>query len=270
MRRTKPGEASRMVGNRKLRLENTREGDVVRAILNDPPGNVLDSVMMDELLEMIAGLGSRPEVKLVQFEGEGDHFSYGASVEEHVREKVAGMLGRFHRVFLELSRLAIPTLALVRGRCLGGGMELAAFCNVVVAEEGASFGQPEIKLGVFPPVAALLLSRRCGQGRADEMCLTGTTLSAGEAHRVGLVDHLVEPGSGREFVDRWTLKNVLPLSASSLRFAQRACRASLGRQLETELPRLEALYLEELMATSDGNEGIASFLEKRKPAWRNR
>lgn len=254
----------------KLRVEPSHGGSVLRVLLDDPPGNVLDSIMMESLAAFLDTLPGAGEAKVLIFEGAGEHFSYGASIEEHVKERAAAMLERFHGLFRRLAALGLPTISLVRGQCLGGGMELAIFSNLVVAEEGARFGQPEIKLGVFPPIAALVLALRTGQGPADRICLGGRSVDAREAETIGIVDHLVEAGTGDAFVASWVEKNMLPHSASSLRLAHRACRARVNRLLEQELPAIERLYLDELMETEDGNEGIASHMDGRKPVWKNR
>lgn len=254
----------------KIRVERPHRGQVARIIFSSPKGNVLDSRMMGELSSILDDIGSSPEVKAIVFEGEGEHYSFGASIEEHVREKVAGMLQKFHAIFRRLNDLGLPTLSLVRGQCLGGGMEIALFSSIVVAERSAKFGQPEIRLGVFPPIAALLLGLRIGQAKAEQICLTGRVLKADEALEMGMVDFLVEDGRGQEFLDQWLEKNILPHSASSLRLTLKACRRSVSRLLDEELPRIESLYLDELMSTDDGNEGIASYMQKRQPAWKNR
>ena len=219
---------------------------------------------------MLDEAGRHGELRLLVFEGAGKHFSFGASVAEHVKEKAGEMLSAFHSMFLRMADLAIPTAALVRGQCLGGGMELAIFCNVLFAETSAVFCQPEIKLGVLPPPASVILPLKVGQANADVLAVTGASVPASRAHEMGLVTHLVPDGEdGWEHVSGWAAKNVAPLSGASLRRAVRAARMHFNDVLRAKLPEVERLYLEDLMETHDANEGIASFLEKRKPDWKH-
>ncbi len=249
----------------KIRTEPFLHDQALRVILNDPKGNVLDGVMMGEINTLLDELSARPELKLLSFCGEGDHFSFGASVPDHVREKAAGMLKVFHGMFHRMVDLAIPTVAEVKGRCLGGGMELAAFCNWVFAHPGAVFGQPEIQLAVLPPVASVILPLRLGQARADDLILTGRSVKAPEALTLGLVDQVAE--DPRAAVEKWAAQEIAPKSASALRWTVRAARWQYNRAITVDLPAVEQLYLRDLMATHDANEGLAAFLEKRKPQW---
>jgi cyclohexa-1,5-dienecarbonyl-CoA hydratase len=255
----------------KIRVEPHHEGAVWRVLLDAPKGNVLDSVMMADLHAMLGAAAATPALRLIVYEGVGKHFCFGASVEEHVKERAAAMLESFHGLFLRMTDLALPTAALVRGQCLGGGMELAAFCHFLFAESTAMFGQPEIKLGVLPPPASVILPLRVGQALAEMFNLTGTSMPAGRAYALGLVSELVpENEEGWAFVNQWAAEHIVPLSAASLRHASRAGRAHFNEVLRAKLPEVERVYLEELMGTEDANEGIASFLEKRKPAWKHR
>ena len=249
----------------KIRVEPFLDGQALRVVLDAPKGNVLDSVMMGEILGVLDTLGERRELKLLCFVGSGDHFSFGASVQEHVRDKAPAMLDAFHRMFLQMAELAIPTAAAVRGRCLGGGMELAAFCNWVVAHPGAKFGQPEIELGVLAPIASLILPLRIGQGATDDLLLSGRTIDAQEAARIGLVTQTADDPQAA--IEELAGKHLGPKSASSLRWAVRAARWEWNRRLKGDIAAIERLYLDELMATHDANEGLASFLEKRRPTW---
>jgi len=252
----------------KIRLERFLDGDAARIVLCAPPGNVLDHQMMREVSEALDALARDAKLKLVCFTGEGKHFSFGASVEEHVGERAAGMLRGFHGMFEKLVALGVPTAAVVRGRCLGGGMELAAFCNWVFAHPGAVFAQPEIQLGVFAPVASLVLPQKIGQSRADDVNLTGRNIEAGEAKAMGLVDHLADDPAVA--LEEWARRELAPKSAAALRFANRAARWRWNQLVRDELPALERFYLDELMGSHDANEGLAAFLEKRKAVWEHR
>ncbi|MFZ4576753.1 MAG: enoyl-CoA hydratase/isomerase family protein [Myxococcota bacterium] len=251
----------------RIRVEPILDGGGLRIVLNAPKANVLDAAMMAELHAVLDDCKSMPELKLLVFTGEGPHFSFGASVEEHVGERARAMLASFHGLFLKLLDLSLPTAAVVRGRCLGGGMELATFCSRVFCSPDAVFAQPEIQLGVLPPVASLVLPARCGQAVADEMILTGRNVGAEEALRLGLVDVVADdPAAATE---GWASTHLAAKSASSLRLAQRASRWQLEQTLRQGLPALEAFYLDTLMATHDANEGLAAFLAKRPVLWRN-
>jgi len=252
----------------KIRAETLWDGAGLKLVLDAPKANVLDAEMMAAILEELDALASKPDVKLLVFEGEGKHFCFGASVPEHVKEKAPAMLDAFHGMFLKMVDLAVPTAAVVRGQCLGGGMELAIFCNWIFASPDAWLGQPEIQLGVFPPPASLILPMKVGQARADNLCLTGKAWSAEQALEAGLIHDVdLDPMAA---LDKFAAKNILPKSAISLRMGVRAARTVFNETLRTNLPIVQKLYVDGLMETEDANEGINSFLEKRKPAWKNR
>ncbi len=246
------------------RLEHN--GSLLWVELDSPKGNVLDSEMTGSLRQVVRAVASLPALRLMVFVGAEKNFSFGASVEEHRADRVGGMLDAFHGLFRDLLESDVPALALVRGQCLGGGLELAAFCDRVVVEEGAQLGQPEIQLGVFAPVGSLVLPWRCG-ARGAELLLTGRSVGAAEAVECHLADVLVAPGEGEQEVQRWLAEALQPLSASSLRLARRASRWDLHRMLGQGIDELEQLYLDDLMSTPDAVEGIEAFLEKRKPVW---
>jgi cyclohexa-1,5-dienecarbonyl-CoA hydratase len=255
----------------KIKLEYTYNDTVARIIFDDKKGNVLDSLMMEELQAVLSSFFNKTGLKLITFEGEGKHFSYGASVEEHQREKAAVMLRSFHKLFFTLRDLSIPTLAKISGQCLGGGMELALMCNFIFTDKTAKLGQPEIQLGVFPPPASIILPLKIGHARAEEILLIGKTITAQEGLQWGLINEVFDD-KDELFCESnlWIEENILPKSASSLRYAVKAARAQFNQILGDFLPQLEAMYVNELMSTKDANEGINSFLEKRKPVWENR
>lgn len=242
------------------------EGQVLRLELTSPPGNVLDTEMIRDIRKAVTAASGMNSLKLLVFSGAGKHFSFGASVEEHRPEKVEAMFAEFHGLFRDLLRHDVPLVALVQGQCLGGGLELAAFCDWVFAREGAKLGQPEIKLGVFAPMGSLLIPWRCS-GHAADLLLAGRTVDAVEALTLGLVDHLLPEQEWEEVLDRWIRDEILGLSASSLRLARRASRLAFNRRIRDGLEEVEALYLRDLMQTHDAVEGIKAFLEKRNPEW---
>jgi cyclohexa-1,5-dienecarbonyl-CoA hydratase len=233
--------------------------------------NVLNAPMVQALTRLFERAAADRDVKALALLGEDRHFSFGASVPEHLPEAVSEMLPRFHSLFRTMAASSVPCLAAIRGQCLGGGLELAMFCHRVFAAPDSRLGQPEITLGVFAPVASLLLEQRIGRANAEDLCLTGRVVGAAEALRMGLVDVVTdEPErSARDYFREY----LSPKSASSLRFAVKACRHRVERLLVEDLPAIERLYLDGsdgLMATSDAAEGIRAFVDKRPPAWRNR
>jgi len=254
----------------KLKLEFSHDNTVANIILDDGKGNVLDDVMMTEMLAVLAELGQNKDIKLITFTGEGKHFSFGASVPEHTRELAPAMLKSFHRIFGEIAEMGIPTAAKISGQCLGGGMELALICNFMFADETAMLGQPEMILGVFPPPASIILPLKVGSGRAEEILLTGRSINAEEGKNIGLLNQVFSDQVAMHAgVDEWISKQIIPKSASSLRYGVKAMRAHFNSVLIKKLPELEDMYVNRLMETADANEGIGSFLEKRKPIWEN-
>ncbi|MCG8604045.1 enoyl-CoA hydratase-related protein [bacterium] len=251
----------------KTRLEFTHDQQVLELTLNAPKGNVLDQEMMSELSRAIDEESQRTEVKALVFKGEGDHFSFGASVPEHRRESVGEMLATFHQVFRSLIHASKPTFALVRGQCLGGGLELAAFCHWIFCSENAKFGQPEIQLAVFAPVASLILPVRIGQSAADNLLLAGNAVSADVARQLRLV-HSVSTNPEAE-LDAFLINHILSKSAAALKFAVKSSRYEMNQTFFSMISAVEKMYVQELMETQDANEGIQAFMEKRKPIWKN-
>jgi cyclohexa-1,5-dienecarbonyl-CoA hydratase len=189
-------------------------------------------------------------------------------VPEHLPGRVNDMLRQFHAMLLAMVDSAVPVLAAVRGQCLGGGLEVVTLCHRVFASRDAVFGQPEILLGVFAPVASVVLAERVGRRHAEDLCLTGRSVDAGTAAAMGLADEVTE-GDPADAAIAWARQHLLPKSASSLRFAVRAVRASLRTRLASELPGVERLYLGALMRTADAVEGLQAFIDKRPPSWKD-
>jgi cyclohexa-1,5-dienecarbonyl-CoA hydratase len=253
-----------------IRIEEILDGACWRVVLNRPKANILDSAMVEELIGVLER--TDPEVnpaarnlRALIFEGEGKHFSFGASVEEHKPGEVEKMLPTFHRLFEKLLESRLFLIAALRGQCLGGGLELAAFCHRVIASPDTKLGQPEIQLGVIAPVASLVLPERCGRAHAADLCLTGRIVDAAEAKAMGLVDEICDdPGSTAVGLVE---ERLCKLSASSLRHAVAALNLGFQETFHRNIGRAETLYLDELMATADAVEGISSFLDKRSPQW---
>jgi len=250
-----------------LKRELLEDGAIWRLILDAPKGNILDASMVEALTASYQEAQETPGLKGIVIEGSGRHFSFGASVPEHMPGQVDGMLQRFHGLFKTMLESAVFSIAAVRGQCLGGGLELASFCNRVICAPGSKLGQPEIVLGVFAPVASVILSERVGRGAAEDICLSGRSVGAVEALAMGLADELAEdPG---EAAVAWLRSNLLPKSASSLRLALQAVRLGYARRFKAEIEAAEKLYLTKLMKTEDAIEGLEAFVEKRIPRWRN-
>ena len=246
------------------------EDRVGRITFARPPLNVFNIEMMREITSAIGECAQRDLVAII-FDADKNSrsFSAGVAVEEHVQETIFQMLDAFHSIFRLLEQLAKPTIALVDGAALGGGCELVAACDIVIASDRSRFGQPEIKLGVFPPVAAVLLPLVIGEKRARELILTGEIIDAVEAGRLGLCSHVV-PGPQLEHKLLEVLAKLRELSGTSLQYARQAMDLGRGRSIEAALNEQENIYIHELMKTEDANEGVKAFMEKRKPVWRHR
>lgn len=250
-----------------VRLEELENGSVRRIVLDTPKANILDAQKIAALTKAFLDVRHATAVKAVILEGAGAHFSFGASVEEHLPERCEAMLGAFHALFRAMLAARVPTVSAVRGQCLGGALELASFCTHVIVAPGGTLGQPEIRLGVIAPVASWFLHERIGRARAENLCVTGRSIGAAEALAIGLADQMADDPS--EAALEWVRANLAPHSASSLRFAVAAVRASTIQRFEHELTRIERLYLDELMHTADAREGLRAFIEKRPPVWRD-
>jgi cyclohexa-1,5-dienecarbonyl-CoA hydratase len=244
---------------------------VARITFARPPVNIFNIAMMREINDALSQCSKQRELVAVVFDAAANcrAFSAGVAVEEHVEETIFQMLDSFHAIFRNLEQLARPTVAVVDGPALGGGCELVAACDIVIASQRARFGQPEIKLGVFPPVAAILLPRVIGDKRARELILTGEIIEAAEAARVGLVNYLL-PDNELEQKTTELLSRFRNLSAAALEHTKEAIDLGRGRSLDSALKEVENLYLNELMKTYDATEGINAFIQKRKPEWRDR
>lgn len=246
-----------------------QEYDVARLTLARPPLNILTIDMMQEINGALARVADNAALKVLVLDGDGKAFSAGVAVEDHVGDRVKPMLDTFHQIFRTLQALECVTLAAVHGPALGGGAELATFCDVVIASDAATLGQPEIKVGVFPPIAALHYPRRVGVGRTLALLLSGDVVSAAEAERIGLVDHVVPAARLAETVEA-QIQRFRAQSAIVLRLTKRAVREALGLGFAPALAGLEDLYHYELMTTADAAEGLRAFMEKRKPVWQDR
>ena len=250
-----------------MKIDFTSDSNAYRITLSDPPLHILDIAMLEELRDALARVSNDRHALIIDATGERA-FSAGASVQDHLGDRVIAMLRVFHDCFRALARLDLVTIAFVRGAALGGGCELAMACDFVLASDRAQFGQPEISLGVFPPVAAYQLSRQTAPRKGLELLLTGDPIDAHEAERFGLVNAVFPHAEFDVRANEW-LARLYRQSASSLRFAKKAFRLAQAGDFEERLARVERLYLEELTRTGDATEGLNAFLEKRKPEWQH-
>lgn len=250
-----------------LRLERPGDG-VARLVLNRPPLNVLHIPMLQELDEVLTELAADPELKLLVMTGEGKAFCVGVDVADHTADRVELMIEAFHGVIRKLLLLEVPVVAAVNGAALGGGCELLLACDLVIASEKAKLGQPEIRLGVFPPVAAALMPRLIGRQRALDLVLTGRVIGAAEAREMGLVGRVV-PVEGFDEAIAEYVGSLSSLSRPVLRLTKRTVVEGMAESLWDAFDRAEKRYLHELMELEDAHEGLAAFLEKREPVWRD-
>jgi cyclohexa-1,5-dienecarbonyl-CoA hydratase len=247
-----------------IRLESGEH--VARLVLANPPLNVLTIAMLKELAEAIEEATAREKLRVLVIAAEGRAFSAGVDVEDHVGEKVGPMIAAFHGIFRRLADVEPVTVAEVHAHALGGGCELAAFCDLVVASEQATFGQPEIQLGLFPPVTAAAFPYFVRGKKTLELMLTGERVDAREAQRIGLVNQVWPDEDFAEeaasFVERLASR-----SGVTLRLAKKAYYAGVDAPFPEALDRAEEIYLRELMRTRDAIVGIAACREKGEPEW---
>ena len=246
-------------------------GDQTRAAFRifHPKGNIITADMVHALRAGLESAAENPHLKMVTIEGGGADFSFGASIPEHAPDRISAVLPEMHRLIEDLLEAPAVTGAIVRGRCLGGGFELALACDFMFAAEDAVFGLPEVTLGVFPPAAAALLPVRIGAARASRAIITGEALGATEWKGAGLVEFTAASDALQEEVDRWFDVHLRGKSAAAIRHAAAASRWGLLAHVRSTLPELERLYLRDLMSTRDAAEGIAAFVEKRPPEWKD-
>ena len=252
-----------------MSIQSMQVDGLGRIVLDEPPLNILTRSMLTEMREALADLERDVSLRALLITATGEHFSAGADVGEHLPPEFSELIPEFLDTVLAIATFPIPVVAAVQGRCLGGGFEVAAAADLIVATEGASFGQPEILLGVLPPAACVLLPMKCGRGKAAEIVYTGETLSAAQAGKAGIVQRVVPDDrledAALEFAGRITRH-----SAATLRVAKRMLTAGERDALRSALSEAGRLYSDELMKTRDAVEGLESFIEKRRPTWSHR
>jgi cyclohexa-1,5-dienecarbonyl-CoA hydratase len=249
-------------------IQTELKDGVAYLTLNRPPLNVLNIEMMGEINSYLEGLMEEKSLKLLVIQAAGKAFSAGVDVGEHLGDLVYKMIEVFHRMFRLMDALKAPSIAIVNGAALGGGCELALYCDMVIATEKAKFGQPEIQVGVIPPIAALIFPRSIGRKKAMELILAGETISAQEALTLGLVNKVVAETSVTQEVNGF-IEKFTKLSGIVLKLAKEATLAGLNDDMDQGLKAIEKIYLDRLMKTNDAIEGLKAFLEKRKPTWKD-
>jgi cyclohexa-1,5-dienecarbonyl-CoA hydratase len=255
-------------GESPLGVRLDRDGALLRLTLARPKANLIDAAMIAALHGAIVEQRGNATLRGVLLDAEGPHFSFGASVEEHLPGRCAAMLAALHALLIAMVEFPVPILVAVRGQCLGGGLELALAGGPLFATPDAQLGQPEIKLGVVAPAASVLLPFRVNRPAAEDLLLSGRSIGGEEAKAIGLVQSVVvDPESAAlTYFD----VHLAGRSAAALACALAAARGAMVREVRHRLAEVERLYLERLMATHDANEGLAAFLEKRKPRWEHR
>jgi cyclohexa-1,5-dienecarbonyl-CoA hydratase len=250
-----------------VRTIDERDGAWLRIVLDHVPGNLLSLDMVRALTAVLDAEASAR--KWVTFEGAGDHFCFGARIQEHVPGPMEHVLPETHALFRRILALASPTGALVQGVCVGGGFELALTCDVIIASEDARLGLPEINLGAFPPAGAALLALRVGASRSTSAVLTGEARSAVEWSRAGLIEQVARRDGLVKAAGEWFDGRLQPRSRVALAAAAHASRIPLRSIAEPAIAAAERLYLERVLHTTDAAEGVRAFLEKRAPRWKD-
>ncbi len=244
-------------------------GAVARLVINHPPLNILDIATLGELRSQFERVVHEKGVRLIEFRGAGKKaFSVGTDVNDHFPEQAAEMLRECHALIRSVWYSPLPTFAVVEGYCLGAGMELALSCDFILASAKSQFGQPEIGLGAFPPVAAVLLPRRIPEKRALELILTGKIIDAAEAYLSGMVSGMWPAQRLNREVEECE-KELLAQSPEVLALARKATKLATFQNFEAALRETERIYLDELLPTEDAREGVRAFLEKRRPKWKS-
>jgi len=245
------------------------EGAIVRLTLNRPEHNLLNEQMLDELATGIEMLHEKDDVKLIIIDSACKVFSGGIDIGEYTTQRVFQMLDAFHHVFSAMLDVGKPVMVIVNGPAIGGGSELAAFGDIVIATPRARFAQPEIKIGVFPPLASTIFPYIVGTKRALEIVLTGEAISAEQAHDLGLVSRLVAEDKVEKTVADLAAQ-ITSQSGAVLTMAKRAILGGMGLSLKDGLKNSMNIFLNELYRLEDSQEGLRALVEKRKPHWKNR
>jgi cyclohexa-1,5-dienecarbonyl-CoA hydratase len=248
-----------------LKVTLDRDGKLLRLRLNMPKANIVDAAMIAALGKALAEHVNDRHLRAVLLEHEGPHFSFGASVAEHMPNQCAQMLKSLHALILQMVSYPLPILVAIKGQCLGGGLEVALAGHLMFVTPDAKLGQPEIQLAVFAPAASCLLPERMPRAIAEDMLYSGRSITGAEAAQYGLANSASEDpeASALAYFDASLAKH----SASSLRFAVQAVRQDMVERVTKRIAYVEELYLKGLMATKDAVEGLNAFIEKRPARW---
>ncbi len=247
-------------------IETSVDGGLGRLVLNHPPLNILTQEMLTEMRAALRSLEASPAVRVLLVSARGKHFSAGADVQEHLPPHYRQMIPEFLETIAAIDGFPLPVVAAVQGKCLGGGFEVVQAADIVVAADDASFGQPEIVLGVFPPAACVLLPERCDSGLAADLVLSGAVIGAVEAREHGLVRKIVPRGE-LEVEATATAQRIARHSRAALEITKRALRNGSTQRHAAAFRDVGDIYVDELMNTADAIEGLRAFQEKRQPAW---
>jgi len=251
-----------------LKVWVERDGRLLRLRLNRPKANIIDAEMIAALDDALAQHAGNTGLTAILLDAEGPHFSFGASVEEHLPEQCAAMLETLHALIRRMVECPVPILVAINGQCLGGGLEVALAGHLLFAAPEASLGQPEIKIGVFAPAASCLLPERIGQAQAEDMLYSGRSISGAEAAAIGLINEAAADPEAAALA--WFDAHLADKSASSLRRAVKAARAGFAERVSAKLETVERLYTDDLMASRDALEGLTAFIDKRPARWEHR
>jgi cyclohexa-1,5-dienecarbonyl-CoA hydratase len=251
-----------------LKVWRDRDGMLLRLRLSRPKANIVDAEMIQALTKALADGRADQHVKAVLIDHEGPHFSFGASVPEHMPDQCAAMLKGLHALVLAMVEYPVPIMVAVRGQCLGGGLEVAAAGHLMFVSPDSKLGQPEMQLAVFAPAASCLLPERMPQVAAEDLLYSGRSITGEEAVRLGLANQLADEPEAAALA--WFDAGIAKHSASSLRFAVKAARLGMNERVKAKIAQVEELYLNGLMATHDAVEGLTAFIEKRPAKWEDR
>jgi cyclohexa-1,5-dienecarbonyl-CoA hydratase len=245
--------------------ENDKIGKIT---FNQPPLNILDMEMMKEINTALKSFHGKT-LKALVLAANGKAFSAGVDVSDHAVDKVDEMIEVFHTIFENINKIKAPTVAIVNGAALGGGCEVAIFCEIVIASEKSKFGQPEIKVGVFPPIAAAIMPRLMPYRKALELLLTGDIVKAAEAKEIGLINMVLPVENFEEEAYKFVVEKIASNSAAVLYLTKKAFWMGANRTYGDAIKSIEGIYLNELMKTKDAGEGLLAFMEKRQPEWKD-
>jgi len=243
-----------------------RGGRLLRIRLATPKANIVDIAMIEAMEETLQKYEGKSDLMAVLLDHEGPHFGFGASIPEHLPDTVNELVSKLHRMLKRMLAFPVPILVVVRGQCVGGSLEVVIAGHLIFAATDAQLGQPEVRLGTMAPVGSCILPERIGRAQAEDLLLSGRSVTADVARQIGLVNDVSEnpEAAALAYFDKY----LAPHSATGLRFSVRAVRRAFLNRVIPELDAVERIYLDELMKTHDPVEGLTAFIEKRPPVWK--